>query len=511
MEENKNPLPFEGAPAQPATPSAFPTGARELILCAVVLLAAVLMANFLTVGGFYLAFGITSSVIIIASVVYLLRNGRKLTFYSGTLLALSVVIALSFGRSEDGFVKFVMFIFLCFSANLGLCLLAGKNRRDPKGFTSLADAFRAVFSLGLGKCSPAISGLTAAGKARKGSKTATAILSGLLIAVPLVLVLVVLLSSADAAFEGLVSKLPKIDLWEPIVALVLGIPMGCFFYSRAAALHHADDPAAAPKTGARLSTITVGTVLGAVSLVYAVYLFSQLAYFVGGFQGILPEEFTMAEYARRGFFEMAVICTINLFVISLSVGLTRKEGNSPLPIRLLCLFIGIITLFLTVTASAKMVMYIGSYGLTRLRVLTEVIILFMALATVFVCIWLFARKMPYMKAIVLTALLLGSIVVWADVDTVVACYNVRAYQSGALETVDMAHLEDLSDGAIPYIAELAQDKNPEVAKQAISILKRRAYRETDWESNDFRAWNIADAIADVVTSPYAKNENASFH
>ena len=260
MEENKNSLPFEGAPALPVT-LAFPTGKRELIFCAVVLLAAVLMANFLTVGGFYMAFGIASAVIIVATTVYLLRNGRKLTFYSGALLTFSVIIALSFGRSEDGFVKFVMFIFLCFSANLGLCLLADKNHRDPKGFTSIADAFRAAFSLGLGKLSPAFSGLSNARKNRKGSKAVSAVLAGLLIAVPLVIVLVVLLASADAAFEGLVSKLPKVDLWEPVVALILGIPMGCFFYTRAAALQHAEDIVPAPKAGSRISTITVNTVL----------------------------------------------------------------------------------------------------------------------------------------------------------------------------------------------------------------------------------------------------------
>jgi hypothetical protein len=298
-------------------------------------------------------------------------------------------------------------------------------------------------------------------------------------------------------------KLPKVDLWEPFVALILGVPMGCFFYTRAAALQHAEDIVPAQKAGSRISTITVNTVLGAVCLVYLVYLFSQLAYFAGGLAGILPEEFTMAEYARRGFFEMAVICTINLFVISLSVGLTRKEDVSPLSTRILCLFIGIITLFLTVTSSAKMVMYIGSYGLTRLRVLTEVIILFMALATLFVCIWLFVRKMPYMKVIVLTALLLGSIVVWADVDTVVACYNVRAYQSGALETVDISHLKGLSDGAIPYIAELTRDSDQAIADRAKEALARRER----WDGEeDFRSWNIADAIADPYTAPYKKTD-----
>ena len=504
MEENKNPLPFEtaGAAPVPLNLHAFATGKRELILCTALLVIAVLMANFFTVGGFRMAFGVTCAVIIIATAVYLLRCGRKLTFYSGALLTLSVIIALSFGRSEDGFVKFVMFIFLCFSANLGLCLLGGKNRRDPKGFTSFADAFRGAFSLGVGKLGPAFTGLSLARKARKGSQTTGAIIAGLAIAVPLVIVLVLLLTSADAAFEGLVNKLPKVDLWEPFAALVLGIPMGCYFYIRATALQHTNDFHVPNTRGSGMNLLTVNTVLGAVCLVYGVYLFSQLAYFAGGFSGFLPEEYTMAEYARRGFFEMAVICTINLFVISLAVGLTRKEEVSPLSTRLLCLFIGIITLFLTVASSAKMVMYIGSYGLTRLRVLTQVIILFMALATIFVCIWLFARKIPYMKAIVLTALLLGSIVVWADVDTVVACYNVRAYQAGILETVDMDHLADLSDGAIPYIAELTQDADEIVARRAKAILSTREHRNTELESDDFRAWNIADAIADPYTAPY---------
>ena len=113
-----------------------------------------------------------------------------------------------------------------------------------------------------------------------------------------------------------------------------------------------------------------------------------------------------------------------------------------------------------------------------------------------------------MKAIVLTALLLGSIVVWADVDTVVACYNVRAYQSGALETVDISHLQSLSDGAVPYIYELTQDSDWAIANQAKEALARRERRD---DEEDFRRWNIADAIADVFTSPYAKNENAYFH
>ena len=213
---------------------------------------------------------------------------------------------------------------------------------------------------------------------------------------------------------------------------------------------------------------------------------------IGGIIGvrmtsILPEGFTLAEYARRGFFEMAALCFVDLFVISLAVGLVRrKEGKAPLFTRLLCLFIGAMTLFLVITASAKMGMYISSYGLTRLRVLTEVVMVFMGLATALVCLWLFAPKLPYMKVILILALSLGAVTLWADVDTVVAAYNVTAYQNGTLKTVDVEYLSRLGDGAQPFIARLVNDKDAAVSEQAKAALMGRV------SSEDIRAWNFVD-------------------
>ncbi len=69
--------------------------------------------------------------------------------------------------------------------------------------------------------------------------------------------------------------------------------------------------------------------LGTVCLIYAVYLLSQLAYLGGGFAGILPDGYTLAEYARRGFFEMAWLSFINLGLMCLAMGLVEKEGRCP--------------------------------------------------------------------------------------------------------------------------------------------------------------------------------------
>jgi hypothetical protein len=351
--------------------------------------------------------------------------------------------------------------------------------------------------LGLGELSPAFRGLGILFKeGGPAVKKSGAVLAGLAIALPVLCVMIPLLMSADAAFSGLVGLLPDFELAELIATVIFGAGAACVLYTQGTALHHkSKTEATAGSEKKKLSHLTVNTVLGAVCAVYVVYLMSQLAYFVGGFSGILPKEFTMAEYARRGFFEMAWLCAIDLSVIALAVGLvTQKDGRGPLTTRLLCLFIGLVTVFFVVTASAKMGLYIGSYGLTRLRVLTEVIMVFLGVSTALVCLWLFLPKLPYMKAILLIALTMGAVTLWADVDSVVAAYNVSAYQSGALDSVDVHYLWTLGDGAIPYIAQLTKAEDPTVAQEAKEILERY-----DRNEGDFRSWNYAGWYANQFT------------
>lgn len=477
----------------------FPAENRETRLAWILTLLGVILADTLLYGGFQLGFALCSAAGIVISTVYLLRSGAKLTRYTGALLGLCVVIACSFLRSDDGFVKFVMAVFLLTGTNLGLCLLAGQNRRDPGRALSLLDAGRAQLVLGIGGMEKAWWGLDRARRLQSAAgKKRGAVLTGLALSVPILALLIFLLMRADAAFEGLMDLLPEMDLGEPVLALLIGLPIGFFLYTRAAALHRAPKAAPSAWQGKSMNPVTVTTVLAAVCAVYAVYLCSQLAYFVGGFSGILPQEYTLAEYARRGFFEMAWLSAINLGIIALSMALSGKKVIGA--IRYLCLFIGIVTLFLVVAASAKMLLYIDAYGLTRLRVLTEVIMIFLALTTIFVCLRLFLPDFAYMKAVILCALILGAVTAWADVDTVVAAYNVSAYQSGRLETVDMHHLGSLSDGAVPYIARLTGDRDPMVAQKAADILA-----QTQRQDTDLRGWNLADALS----APYLQEKTSA--
>lgn len=476
----------------------YPAGKRELRFGLAVLLCSVFLWNCILYGGFSLGFAIGSLAVMGCSIWYLLTNGYRFDRYSNTLLTLGGIIAAGFARSSDDFVKFVMLLFLLFAVNISFCLAAGQNRRSPGGIGSALDMPRTLFVLGVGSMSASARGLNDARKhAEAAGKKGGAAVLGLIIALPVVAVMIVLLMRADAAFEGLIDLLPEMDWSEPVFSVVIGGFAAWVLYAQGMGLRHAEKKAPREHGFRGISPTTVNVILGAACLLYCVYLLSQLAYIGGGFSGILPSGYTLAEYARRGFFEMAWLSTINLGLMCFAMGLVEKNNRAPRLTVGFCLILGIVTLVLIATASAKMLLYIGSYGLTRLRVLTEVIMVWLAITAVLVSVWLFRPSFPYMKAVVLAALVLGALVFWADVDTQVARYNVRAYQEGKLENIDMSHLCDLGYGAIPYIEELINDTDPEVAQWAVDILTWK-----DCRIEDFRDWNYSNAVADGILTNY---------
>lgn len=479
----------------PITPESNPepiphsAGRRELVFCIFSLITGLCMVNFVLYGGFHLGFAIASILSIVSSVCYLHASGHKGDWYTRSLLILSLIIAASFGYSSDGFVKFVLFFFLLTAVNLALCLISGQNRRSPAGVRSLLDAPRALFSFGVGKMGSSFRELrlffTTGGES---SRKAGAILAGLAIAVPVLVVMIPLLMFSDAAFEGLMDLLPEFEFSEAYVTVLWGTFLFAILYSRSVALHHTADIKLPEPRGKGLHLFTVNTLLSVVCLLYCVYLFSQIAYFSGGFLGILPEGYSVAEYARRGFFEMALLSGINLGLITFGISMVSRSGAVKNSTKYLCLFIGLITLFLIGASFAKMLLYIGTYGLTRLRVLTMAIITFLALTTILVCVWLFLPKVQYMKFVMLLALTIGAVVVWMDVDTVVARYNVEGYLSGQLATIDTAHLGELGDCALPYAVELTSAKDPEIAEIARNLVKHWYIDNPE----DFRSWTYVN-------------------
>lgn len=480
-----------------------PAGNRELIFGFCFLIAGLFTANAVIFGGFRLGFALGAAVSICLSWGYLHRSGFKGNGYTAAMLALCLVITAGFAWSCDPFVKLWLLLFLLMGTNLSFCLMARRNRFAPGSARSLFDGLRTLFSLGFGRTGDAARGVKVA--FRSGgelTQRSGAVLAGLGIAVPALAVVIPLLISSDAAFEGLVKLLPDFDVLEIITTALFGTALALVLYTRAVALKAdvgEDPPCKEPR---RLHALTMNTALGAICIVYLAYLFSQLAYFIGGFSGILPEGFTASEYARRGFFEMACLCSINLGVMTFGVSMVARDSRAPGSTRALCLFLGLVTEFLVAAGAAKMTLYIGLYGLTRLRVLTMVIMVFLAITTALVSVWLYVPRLQYMKAVMLTALAIGAAVLWLDVDTQVAKYNVSAYLSGELAQADLEHLSELGPGAVPYIEQLTDCQDPTIRSRATACLRLYWLDEAD----DFREMTLKSQAALEILERYRPTE-----
>lgn len=475
-------------------PENHPVGKRELCFAGCALLFSLLSVNGLLYGGINLVFAVGFAALILSVGGFLLRSQKRPTAYGVSLLALSMVIVVGFARSDDSFVKNVLLIFVLLAVSMAVTIAAGMNRNDGRGIRSLGWAIALPLGFGLGGIPQSMGGLFGALRQGKG-KNVLAVLGGLAIAVPVLLILVPLLIKADAAFDGMMGLLPEVRVSELFSTLFFGLCVAVSVFSFGLSMVYGKPEQNKNAAGFRgVNAVTVCTVLIMVCGVYVLYLLSQLAYLVGGLSGILPEDYTLAEYARRGFFEMALLCLINLAVMVGTIALIRKDKGIPGLCRWLCAFIGLITLFFVVSAGAKMGLYIKGYGLTRLRILTLVITAFLGLCALTVTVWLFVSRLPYMKIIFLAALVIGVAVLWVDVDTVVASYNVNAYLDGRLEYVDISYLATLSDSAVPYIELLWKSQDPEISKQACLELINRSAATCE----DIRGWNYVSYRASKI-------------
>lgn len=479
---------------------------RDIILAAVLIVLAVLAVNLSLYGGFHLGFSLAFIGLLVCGGVYL-RGRTTPTPYSLFCTIAALGSTGIFLWHNDGVIKFFTFTGMVMLVMLALVDSTGIGRRSKETLGCFADALHVLAGHPLSHLAdtlPAIFRVQREGRTEK--RRCGGVFVGLLCALPVLTVVVPLLVSADAAFEGLLQRTILDNLAELFISVLLGLCVFGLLYSRWFSLRHNLEIQKPLQTKAHrgVDSLAVNAFLAVIAGVYVLYLLSQLAYFFSAFAGILPENYTVAQYARRGFFEMCLLCAINLVLVAGSLAISRKkEGKTPLSTRLVGLFILLFSIGLVVVALSKMVLYINAFGMTRLRLFTSVFMAMLGLTLVFVIIRLFATTFPALRATVVAVALLGLATGYVDVDTVVAGYNVRAYQSGRLETVDTYTLSNLSAGAVPYLVELLDSEDPYMREMAIHDLHRKLYEygtvmedafipdpDVDW-----RHYNIDDARA----------------
>ena len=141
------------------------------------------------------------------------------------------------------------------------------------------------------------------------------VLIGICAAVPCLMVLVLLLMSADMVFADLLVRFAgvfrfPVKLFRILLMLVFGF-LSSYCGVRYVQKHAADIKPSAGKTAEPLIAIAF---TAPIAVLYLLFSAIQIVYlFIGNMQ--LPVGVTYAEYARRGFFQLLFVCVLNLAAV----------------------------------------------------------------------------------------------------------------------------------------------------------------------------------------------------
>lgn len=411
------------------------------------LMSGMLFVSLVLFGSFNLGFTVANLFFLVAGSIYLKNSAKGAGVFGWVLLILCGIGSVVFSLTSDGFIKLILFLLLCFAeASLFRVLTVGKKSLgDLKlPLVVLYTVFVPTFDHIMGSVKLLFSGRKEkAGQYKK-------VFGGVLLALPVLLVVVPLLINSDAAFEGLIKTIGG-DFFLWILKIALGLLAAPFIYTYFFANRcFGENYQISQKLKPRADSLWGISFLGAISLCYLLYLFSQLAYIFGGLSGILPENYTMAEYARRGFFEIAIISAINFTLVHGSLLICKRTKLFSAFQIFVCAF----TMFLIVTAEAKMVMYINRFGMTKLRLLTSSFLLFLFVLGIVFILRCICKKLPVIRPAMITALVLTILIGSAGTGRIVATYNAEAYIGGKLATVDVETISNCGDAAVGQLIKL---------------------------------------------------------
>ena len=421
-------------------------------------------------GGIGLSVPIVVIVFYVIAFIFMGTNFESVKKSSLLLLIPIFILSAFFVIYDSGYAKSLNFFALAALIPLQLTSMYKKAEEPIFGKNNIINTLKAWFSDTFGNLDMPFK--TLFGKKNKEKKSshgfAYACL-GLLIALPVALILIALFSQADENFEKVFKELAnflRIDIGNFIIDLMFGLPIGLYFISL-----FMSQKAIKPKVykekyiEGSVNNIAVTTFLAVITVVELIFVVVQAVYYLPAlYQNTHGGSF--AEYARKGFFDLAAVTGI-LFAVIFVVYLIAKRNNKgklPLSSRCLISLMSLCDVIIIISALYRMNCYVLQFGLTakRISVAWFIILLALVLLLINIKIWYTEFKLMTFSAGAVFVMIICLNLINPNVYS--AQYNVSRYLNGTLSQVDLKYLEDMGPSAVPQIDRLMGTEIEEDAK-----------------------------------------------
>lgn len=328
-------------------------------------------------------------------------------------------------------------------------------------------------------------------RGRKSSGKGKYVWYGIFITIPLLLVVLALLASADVVFGRLLEKLFRFGDIVPgdffgILFLTIFAFFAAYAYLCATVSRDLTEEVTDKRTGEPIIAITFTSVL---TMVYLVFSLIQIVYlFIGGMQ--IPEGYSYAQYARQGYFQLLFVCLINLVLVL--VCLRRFKEHKVL--KGILLVLSACTYIMIASSVYRMLLYVNVYCLTFTRVLVLWSLAVLTVLLTGIVISIFKPVFPLFRYCMIVVTCAYLCLSFSHQDYWITKYNLVSAERNTAFVMDYDYLHRLSaDKISAMITYMDADGLAEYEKEYRETL--RSEGEEAGSDMKLRTWNLSRYLA----------------
>ena len=330
----------------------------------------------------------------------------------------------------------------------------------------------------------------------KDNNNSKKVFKGLLITIPIALVIIGMLASADQEFSSVLYSVIRVigkafgnmQFMEIAVRLVLiiivFIYLSSFFDNIISNFKIEKED---KEDNDQKDNTTIKMIITTLNIIYLVFSIIQIKALI-----VRDEYINYADYARQGFFQLMIISVINLIMILIAKSKSYKNNKFT---NIMCLLMILFTFILIVSSAIRMYFYEQAYGYTFLRLAVYFALLTEAILLIPTIVYVLNKKKNLLKTYFSIIVTMYVIINLVNIDNIIASRNVTRY----IETgkIDMVYIEsNTGTDAIKQIIRILQsDKDENGTKQIASNYLINTYDRIINENTDFRDFNISKTLA----------------
>lgn len=325
------------------------------------------------------------------------------------------------------------------------------------------------------------------------------VIKSLIIILPITIVVLILLSSADMIFEQFFSSFFSLFKNIPldgivnrtisriiiIIIMFLYLSLSTYFIiNNFSHIVYENQDIKESK-----DNYTIKLLLTILNIIYIIFDIIQIKSLI---LHQVSMDISYAEYARQGFFQLMFVSVINISIILFSKLYENKENKANNRyVNIMSLIMIILTFIIIVSSFLRMNMYESEYGYTLLRLLVYVALITESIALIPTCIYIFNSKFKITKYYMIIVIIAYIILNYSNVDYIIAYRNINRYYD--TNKIDIDYLENYDTDNISLLIDLYNKvEDPSIHNSLVTYFKNLNSDTLGYiDINGFQEYNIS--------------------